>query len=34
MQIAVVFFTVVSIVSVGILAYTYTTYGKRWIENM
>ena len=34
MQIAVVFFTVVAIVAVGILAYTYTPSGKRWIENM
>lgn len=34
MQIAVIFFTVVAIVAVGILAYTYTPSGKRWIENM
>lgn len=34
MQIAVVFFTVVAIVAVGILVYTYTPSGKRWIENM
>ena len=34
MQIAVVFFTVVAIVAVGILSYTYTPSGKRWIENM
>ena len=30
----VAFVTVVAIVAVGILAYTYTPSGKRWIENM
>lgn len=34
MQIAVVFFTVVAVVAVGILVYTYTPSGKRWIKNM
>lgn len=34
MQIAVIFFTAVAIIAVGILVYTYTPSGKRWIENM